>query len=154
MPNFWGTGAPCTYLQNTMVSFEHVDSWAKSLLFRTHHLWNSTTELTLSVEGIKIVHNFRVSDRWYVKSSIKSLHKYIETSKVILIVIHFFGQSKEKFTQIKVFWVTSKSNLSKKKHYYIGLLRTRTWLRTLASGINIGVHLLISGLFSMGCVPY
>ena len=26
-------------------SFEHVDSWAKSLLFRTHHLWNSTTEL-------------------------------------------------------------------------------------------------------------
>ena len=55
------------------------------------------------VEGIKIVHNFGVSDRWYVKSSIKSVHKYIETSKVILIVIHFFGQSKEKFTQIKVF---------------------------------------------------
>ena len=29
------------------ISFEHVDSWAKSLLFRTHHLWNSTTELML-----------------------------------------------------------------------------------------------------------
>ena len=43
------------------------------------------------VEGIKIVHNFRVSDRWYVKSSIKYVHKYIETCKVILIVIHLFG---------------------------------------------------------------
>ena len=29
------------------ISFEHVDFWAKSLLFRTHHLWNSTTELIL-----------------------------------------------------------------------------------------------------------
>ena len=29
------------------ISFEDVDSWAKSLLFRTHHLWNATTELTL-----------------------------------------------------------------------------------------------------------
>jgi hypothetical protein len=27
------------------VSFEHGDSWAKLLLFRTHHLWNSITEL-------------------------------------------------------------------------------------------------------------
>ena len=30
------------------ISFEDVDSWAKSLLFRTHHLWNATTELTLT----------------------------------------------------------------------------------------------------------
>ena len=29
------------------ISFEHVDFCAKSLLFRTHHLWNSTTELIL-----------------------------------------------------------------------------------------------------------
>ena len=28
-------------------SFEYVDSWPKILLFRTHHLWNSTTELIL-----------------------------------------------------------------------------------------------------------
>ena len=28
-------------------SFEHVDSWAKILHFRTNHLYNSTTELTL-----------------------------------------------------------------------------------------------------------
>ena len=28
-------------------SFEYVDSWPKLLLFRTHHLWNSTTELIL-----------------------------------------------------------------------------------------------------------
>ena len=29
------------------ISFEHADFWAKSLLFRTHNFWNSTTELTL-----------------------------------------------------------------------------------------------------------
>ena len=29
------------------ISFEHVDSWAKTLLFKTQHLWNSTTELIL-----------------------------------------------------------------------------------------------------------
>ena len=29
------------------ISFEHVDSWAKSLHFRTHHLLNATTELIL-----------------------------------------------------------------------------------------------------------
>ena len=28
-------------------SFERMDSWAKILLFRTHHHWNSTTELIL-----------------------------------------------------------------------------------------------------------
>ena len=36
------------YSQNTTISFQHVDSWAKSLHFRTHHLQNSTTELTLT----------------------------------------------------------------------------------------------------------
>ena len=28
-------------------SFEFIDSWPKILLFRTHHLWNSTTKLIL-----------------------------------------------------------------------------------------------------------
>ena len=31
-------------------SFEYVDSWPKVLLFRTHHLWNSTTELILPLQ--------------------------------------------------------------------------------------------------------
>ena len=31
------------------IFLEHVDSWAKILLFRTHHLWNSTTDLILIV---------------------------------------------------------------------------------------------------------
>ena len=35
------------YSQNTMVSFEYIDFWPKILLFRTHHLYNSTTELIL-----------------------------------------------------------------------------------------------------------
>ena len=35
------------YSKNTMVSFEYIDFWPKILLFRTHHLWNSTTELII-----------------------------------------------------------------------------------------------------------
>ena len=35
------------YIIGIKISFEHVDSLAKSLLFRTYHLWNSTTELIL-----------------------------------------------------------------------------------------------------------
>ena len=31
-----------------MVSFKCIDFWPKILLFRTHHLWNSTTELILT----------------------------------------------------------------------------------------------------------
>ena len=34
------------YSQNTMLSFEYVEFWPKFLLFITHHLWNSRTELT------------------------------------------------------------------------------------------------------------
>ena len=30
-------------------SFDHVDFWAKTLLLRTHCLWNSTTELILII---------------------------------------------------------------------------------------------------------
>ena len=35
------------YSQNTMVSFEYIDFWPKTLLFKTHHLQSSTTELIL-----------------------------------------------------------------------------------------------------------
>ena len=31
----------------TVILRQHVDSWPKILLFRTHHLWNSTTKLIL-----------------------------------------------------------------------------------------------------------
>ena len=31
-------------------SFEYVDSWPKFLLFKTHHLYNSTTELILRLD--------------------------------------------------------------------------------------------------------
>ena len=36
------------------ISFEHVVPWAKLLHFRAHHLWNSTTELTLKHISINI----------------------------------------------------------------------------------------------------
>ena len=65
-------------LVDIKISFEHVDSWAKSLLFRTHHLWNSTTELTL-------------------QSTLTRLSKFIEkmwTSFLGMILISF-RKSKE-----------------------------------------------------------
>ena len=45
-PNFWQT---VISRRNFLKIFPwwHVDSWPKTLLFRTHHLQNSTTELTL-----------------------------------------------------------------------------------------------------------
>ena len=48
-PNFWQT---VITRRNFLKIFPwwHVDSWPKSLLFRTHHLWNSTTELILTVQ--------------------------------------------------------------------------------------------------------
>ena len=36
------------------ITFEYIDSWAKILHFRTHHLKNSTTELTLVLKGLSI----------------------------------------------------------------------------------------------------
>ena len=39
-------------------SFKYVDSWPKILLFRNHHLWNSTTKLILqcvAVHNVSIV---------------------------------------------------------------------------------------------------
>ena len=54
MPNFWRTVSHCF----EKISFEHVDSWAKILLFRTHHLWNSTTELIL-----RYIFNFHRTSR-------------------------------------------------------------------------------------------
>ena len=44
------TNGHSLYSQNTMASFEYVDFWPKILPYSTHHLWNSTTELTLSVQ--------------------------------------------------------------------------------------------------------
>ena len=54
----------CTFRQTviTRMNFlkifpwRHVDSWPKSLLLRTHHLWNSTTELILIYKHLKITY--------------------------------------------------------------------------------------------------
>ena len=35
--------------------FEYVDSWSKILLFRTHYLWNSTTEVILNCTSLDAV---------------------------------------------------------------------------------------------------
>ena len=46
MPNFWRTGAPRIFkIQWFPLSI--LIFWSKILLFRTHHLYNSTTELIL-----------------------------------------------------------------------------------------------------------
>ena len=47
------------------ISFEHIDSWAKSLLFRTHHLWNSTTELIL----VNIASSCKDGRKWKISIS-------------------------------------------------------------------------------------
>ena len=46
---FWHFLTNCHSLTEffNFFSFEYVDSWPKILLFRTHHLWNYTTELIL-----------------------------------------------------------------------------------------------------------
>ena len=46
MPNFWQTDIHQHNLFN-FFSFNYVDSWPKILIFRTHQLWNSATQLTL-----------------------------------------------------------------------------------------------------------
>ena len=42
---FWKTVITHSFLK--IFPWWHVDSWPKSSLFRTHHFWNSTTELIL-----------------------------------------------------------------------------------------------------------
>ena len=42
--------------------FNYVDSWPKILLFTTHNLWNSTTELTLN----HIYYRYRADENGYV----------------------------------------------------------------------------------------
>ena len=59
------------------ISFEHVDSWAKSLLFRTHHLWNSTTELTLLYLAIEIDAIFHLLS-WIDTSGINIIYSSLE----------------------------------------------------------------------------
>ena len=59
------------YSQNTMVSFDYIDFWPKILLFKTHHLWNSTTELILIVSSqcSWLYNSFRrifVEDLWKI----------------------------------------------------------------------------------------
>ena len=96
------------------ISFEHVDFWAKSLLFRTHHLWNSTTELTL-------VHSRspRLLVRWQKHNNWGSQHQSLSCSPVvqydeadIILVLQpqqhkrnhracFYSESVQKITQLR-----------------------------------------------------
>ena len=52
-PSFWQTFIT---RRNFLKIFPwwHVDSWPKSLLLRTHPLWNSTTELILMYSKVKV----------------------------------------------------------------------------------------------------
>ena len=44
----WRTVIHCIRKINTMISFQYVDFWPKIFLFRTHQLWNYTTEISLN----------------------------------------------------------------------------------------------------------
>ena len=82
MPNFWRTGAPRIFNICTMVSFEYIDFWPKILLFRTCHLWNSTTELILvhkhEILNFKTVwlKRIRITPR-YQCMTVYTLHRFL-----------------------------------------------------------------------------
>ena len=77
------------------ISFEHVDSWAKSLLFRTHHLWNSTTKLILDYSVYKQCKMFtKISKNktlWKYENSILlimpnyTFHKFIYFFQILFL---------------------------------------------------------------------
>ena len=65
------------------ISFEHVDSWAKILKIRTHHLWNYTTEpnwywYTVWVDAVK--HSQKMKANFYKVRT----NKYVPNFRVIL----------------------------------------------------------------------
>jgi len=62
-------------------SFEYVDSWPKKLLLRTHHTWNSTTELTLVCIMCKMHSN------WW-KSEYDMLFLFKRSSACFLCIKH------------------------------------------------------------------
>ena len=74
-------------------SFEYVDIWPKILLFRTHHLWNSTAELILipilnSKIGVPATHE---------------LTKKLATSNSDILGIHRNPKQKECFNSTEGF---------------------------------------------------
>ena len=66
----WASEAPCSSIsKNQMKCLKPGLHIAKILLFRTHHLWNSTTELILNLIylltlGYTIEHNWTRQIRW------------------------------------------------------------------------------------------
>ena len=54
------------YSQNAMVSFEYFDFSPKILLFRTHHLWNSTTKMTIFIHTMYLVCKYVLGEQWLI----------------------------------------------------------------------------------------
>ena len=81
--------------RNTVVvSFECVEFWPKMLLFRTHHLWNSTTEMTLLhitrcptniVTSSTLISSYCISVTAKVKPVLKSLDQNLQGATLIFI---------------------------------------------------------------------
>ena len=73
------------------ISFEHVDSWSKSLPFRTHHLWNSKSDLTLLIRPrdnlSRVYHNNIFQKFRLIFSSLFSCHK----SKHLSVILKFIN---------------------------------------------------------------
>ena len=95
-------------------SFEHVDSWAKSLLLRTHYLWNSTTELIL-------ICNHSISDQYFTSVLIPNLKfkswmdsKYSDTLYYFELRLYFSKKLKAVplWVAQKVTW---RSNINRNK---------------------------------------
>ena len=109
------------------ISFEHDDSCAKSLLFRTHHLWNSTTELTLYYPAtfskticfknfikmllLFLVCNFKndLYSRWVGYDGTKIYQNFLIYILVILDLLETLGYSLIRWTYFFI-WSTTQEN--------------------------------------------
>ena len=84
-----------------IIPWWYVDSWAKSLLFRTHHLWNSTTELILIYITVVYYYNSRnavLQNCSAFLMSVERIERKFKAQKPDLF--HIFENSWRKFSFI------------------------------------------------------
>ena len=78
----WASEAPCSsILKNQMKSLKPGHHIAKILLFRTHHLWNSTTELILLNNNDNYSYSFQINDDYFEDLTEKDMDEILEDLK-------------------------------------------------------------------------
>ena len=144
----WASEAPCSSIsKNQMKSFKPGHHIAKILLFRTHHLWNSTTELILTYICILLLLS---------RQSIRSIF-YKKCGNIIVVSFYFcfFWQKKDAIS----FWfwphcVTAVASICHNRrhidyHFQIPQILFISWFlrRVNASKCNFQSVAFVSCLF-------